>query len=103
MSLNLPLTFKQKLLRLEWPLIALIILVAVIGFVLLYSAANGNLNPWAKQQIIRFCIGFVLMLTIACFDVRFWFKHAYFLYGTSFFHPPFMPSSLSHRYCHGST
>lgn len=62
---------------------ALLILIASIGFLMLYSAANGSMNPWATKQIIRFSIGFVVMLVVAVIDSRTWMAYAYPLYAIS--------------------
>ena len=73
----------QKLGNLNWGLVLLITVIATIGFAALYSAANGSFEPWALKQIIRFMVGFVMMLVIAMIDIRFWYRIAYptFLIG----------------------
>lgn len=70
-----------KILALNWILIGLMTLVLVIGFVILYSAAEGNLEPWALKQIIRFIVLFPLMILIALIDIRLWIRYAYVIYG----------------------
>lgn len=67
----------QKLAHLNWGLIILVCVIAGIGFTALYSAAGGNFEPWALKQIIRFGVGFVMMLIIALIDIRFWYRIAY--------------------------
>ncbi|WP_417519192.1 rod shape-determining protein RodA [Minwuia sp.] len=74
------LSIGRKLLRLDWGLVLLISLTASIGFAMLYSAANGSLEPWAMQQIKRFAMGMALMLAIALTDIRFWLRWAYVIY-----------------------
>ena len=58
-----------------------ICLVAGVGFAMLYSAAGGNLSPWASRQMIRFSAGLGVMLVIALIDIRFWLRYAYLFYG----------------------
>jgi len=70
----------RKLLRLNWGLVLLIALTASVGFTMLYSAAGGTIEPWAKAQMIRFAMGFSLMLVIALIDIRFWLRWAYGIY-----------------------
>lgn len=70
----------RKLLRLDWPLVLLVGLTAGIGFTMLYSAANGSLEPWAIRQMMRFGMGLALMLVIALIDIRFWMRWAYLIY-----------------------
>ena len=55
----------QKLADVNWLLVLLLSLVACFGFAMLYSAANGNLQPWAGRQMTRFGAGLVLMLMVA--------------------------------------
>lgn len=74
----------EKLAQISWSLVLLICVVASVGFAMLYSAANGSLDPWASRQIVRFCVGLVMMLTIALVDIRVWMKLAYPLYGIVF-------------------
>ncbi|MEA1675671.1 rod shape-determining protein RodA [Nitrospirillum sp. BR 11163] len=74
----------EKLGQISWSLVLLITAVACIGFAMLYSAANGNFDPWATRQIMRFAVGLVLMLVVALIDIRLWLKFSYFLYGIAF-------------------
>ncbi len=62
----------RKVLYLNWPLVALLIMVACYGFVMLYSIAGGSLTPWAEPQMKRFGIGLVLMFVVAFTPLWFW-------------------------------
>ena len=55
-------------------------LSACVGFIMLYSAASGSFEPWAIKQMIRFGLGFVLMLCVALTPIHFWLRNAYFFY-----------------------
>ena len=74
------LSIVQKFWQLNWLLVLLITVTASIGFAMLYSAANGSLEPWAYRQMIRFALGFLVMLIIAVSSIRFWLRYAYFIY-----------------------
>lgn len=67
----------HKLKQLNWVLVLLIIVMASVGFAALYSAAGGNLSPWASRQMVRFGIGFAAMIVIALVDIRWWFRFAW--------------------------
>ncbi|WP_281301944.1 MULTISPECIES: rod shape-determining protein RodA [unclassified Iodidimonas] len=67
----------QKLLDLNWLVIAVLILIAGVGVAMLYSVGGGHFDPWARQQAIRFGILFLVMITIGLVDLRFWFQLAY--------------------------
>ena len=73
-------TIGQKLLQINWVFVLLICLTASVGFLMLYSASNGRMDPWATRQIIRFFIGLTLMLIVAIVDIRVWLKYAYVIY-----------------------
>ncbi|MBX3456792.1 MAG: rod shape-determining protein RodA [Candidatus Paracaedibacteraceae bacterium] len=68
----------------KWPLF-LVTIISSIGFAMLYSAADGSFSPWAYKQIIRFIVGFLIMLAIACTDIRTWMSVAYPFYALSLF------------------
>ena len=75
-----PLTLGQKLWQISWSLVFLLMILAAIGFAMLYSAASGEWDPWASRQMIRFSIGLVLMILVAVTDIQVWMRYAYTLY-----------------------
>ena len=75
------LTVWQKIWHINWLFVLILCATAAVGFGMLYSAANGSLDPWASRQIVRFAIGFMIMLVIALIDVRIWLRYAYAIYG----------------------
>ena len=80
-ALNTPdLTVGQKLLHIHWLFVILLCLTASIGLAMLYSAANGNLDPWASRQFARFCVGVTVMIAIALIDIKIWMRNAYLFY-----------------------
>jgi rod shape determining protein RodA len=80
MARNPELTVGQKFWQITWGLVVLIMLVAAVGFAMLYSAANGSFEPWASRQMMRFGAFLLLMLVIAVIDIRLWFRAAYPIY-----------------------
>lgn len=67
----------QKLAALNWTVVLALVAIAGTGVAMLYSVGNGRLDPWAKQQAIRFAGAFVLMLAIALVDLRTWLALAW--------------------------
>ena len=55
----------NRFFRLSFSYILLIILLALVGTLTLYSAANGSFEPWAIRHIGRFVLAFGLMLGLA--------------------------------------
>ena len=70
----------KKLLLLNWPFIALITAIVVIGITALYSVAGGSFDPWASRQVMRYCVGLALLFAIAFSDIRWWLRAAYPLF-----------------------
>jgi rod shape determining protein RodA len=70
----------EKLGQLNWGLVVVVTLIAAVGFAMLYSAANGNFNPWASRQMVRFGVGMGVMIGLALVDVRIWLRNAYIIY-----------------------
>jgi rod shape determining protein RodA len=62
----------RKVLYLNWPLVVLVIAVASVGFLMLYSIAGGNIDTWARPQMERFAVGMVLMFIVAMVPIWFW-------------------------------
>lgn len=67
----------QRLRGLSWSMILVNVLIACIGFAILYSVAGGSLDPWASTQMKRFGILFVAMIVIAVVDIRVWMALSY--------------------------
>ena len=74
----------QKFAHMGWGLVILICILASVGFLSLYSAANGNIDPWASKQAARFIVGLMGMIIIALIDIRWWFKFTYPIYIIGF-------------------
>ncbi|WP_050929083.1 rod shape-determining protein RodA [Aestuariivita boseongensis] len=73
----------RKILYLNWPLVLLLIAVACVGFLMLYSVAGGSFTPWAEPQMKRFAMGLVLMLVVAMVPIWFWRNMAVVAYCVS--------------------
>ncbi|MEM6489328.1 MAG: rod shape-determining protein RodA [Pseudomonadota bacterium] len=72
-----------KLLRLDWGMVLLVGAIATIGFLMLYSVAGGDADPWASRQLVRFLVGVALMLIIALVDIRLWRFASPFAYAAA--------------------
>ncbi|WP_374435696.1 rod shape-determining protein RodA [Tabrizicola sp.] len=74
----------RKILYMNWPLVVLIIAVASVGFLMLYSIAGGNLETWARPQMERFAVGLILMFIVAMIPIWFWRSMAGVAYFVAF-------------------
>ena len=61
----------RKVLYLNWGLVLVIIAVAAMGFLMLYSVAGGDMGPWAAPQMKRFAVGLAVMFAVAMVPI--WF------------------------------
>jgi rod shape determining protein RodA len=61
-----------KVFFVNWALVLVVIAVAAVGFLMLYSVAGGSLDPWARDQMQRFGAGLVLMFIVAFVPIWFW-------------------------------
>lgn len=73
----------QKFKNLNWGLVLLIIAIGSIGFLALYSAGGGHIEPFAGKHAMRFGIGFVGMMITAFISIRFWRAMAWPMYALS--------------------
>ena len=62
----------RKLLYLNWPIIMLLTAVACAGFLMLYSVAGGNPEPWMDPQLKRFGFGMAIMIVVGMVPIWFW-------------------------------
>ena len=77
---NQTMSISEKFAAISTSYVLFIVLLAVFGIVILYSAANGHWKPWAINQLIRFGMGFGLMIVLALMDIRVFMRYAYGLY-----------------------
>lgn len=76
-------TGPRKILFLNWPLALLLVAVACIGFLMLYSVAGGSFTPWAEPQMKRFVIGLTLMIGVGLVPIWMWRNLAGLAYAIS--------------------
>lgn len=76
-------TGPSKMLYLNWPVVILLVAIAGVGFLMLFSVAGGSMTPWAEPQMKRFAVGLVVMLTIALIPIWFLRNIAGVAYGLS--------------------
>ena len=70
-----------KISELDWRLVGLLCVVALVGVAMLYSIAGGEWRPWAIQHAVRFGALLMVMLVLAMLHPKWWFHAAYPLYA----------------------
>lgn len=78
---NYNLSLMDKIRLFSWPYLVLICLVVFTGLMLLYSAGNGNWEPWASKQFIRFLMSLGILFFVSLTNLRLWMKYAYVIYA----------------------
>jgi rod shape determining protein RodA len=73
--------FLDKLCNISWGLVLLVFIAAACGIAELYSAADGDMLPWAATQLVRFGIALIPMIGAALLGIRHWFRAAYWMYA----------------------
>lgn len=76
-------SWKDKIFRMNFIYLFLIVLLAGVGTLTLYSAANGSWEPWALKHIMRFILAAILMFVLALTNVQKYYKWAYGFYFIS--------------------
>jgi rod shape determining protein RodA len=76
-----PISISARFARMPWSAVMVMTLLCCLGFLMLYSAAEGQLEPWALRQLIRFVLMFPVMLAIAVTPIQFWLRGSYVFYG----------------------
>lgn len=62
----------RKVFYMNWALTVLLMSVAGVGFLMLYSVAGGSFTPWAEPQMKRFALGLAVMMFVAMVPIWFW-------------------------------
>lgn len=71
----------SKIKQLNFGLLLLVTVMCGIGVAMLYSAANGNMAPWATKHIERYLVGLILIIVITLINLRLLLRSAYLLYA----------------------
>ena len=74
------LSFKEKILSLDFKLIFLVLLLGIISFFAMYSTERGDFGYYTENHLYRFCIFFLLFITLSFVRINFWYKSAYLFY-----------------------
>ena len=73
-------SFFDKLKSIDYFLVFLILILAAISFMVMYSTDGGKIAYHTKNHIIRFSVFFVLFLCLSFVRIRFWFSSSYIFY-----------------------
>ena len=74
------LSFRDKILSLDFKLIFLILLLGIISIFAMYSTERGVFGYYTESHVYRFFIFFIVFIVISFIDIKFWFKISYLFY-----------------------
>jgi len=75
-----PVSFPEKVWRINWGLVLVLTAIAGVGVVALYSAAGGRFEPWAARHGIRYAGALGLMLIVALIHPKVWLALSWPIY-----------------------
>jgi rod shape determining protein RodA len=70
----------SRFFKTPWGFVGLVTFLGFIGVAMLYSAAQGSIDPWAERHLKRFIVGFIAMIIIGVVNIKFWFRYSYLIY-----------------------
>ena len=73
-------TFRDKVLALDFTLIFLILLLGMISLFAMYSSERGSFSYHTQSHLYRVSVFFFLFILISFFKIQFWYKSAYLFY-----------------------
>ena len=73
----------RKILHMNWALVILLVAIASVGFLMLYSVAGGRIGVWTEPQMKRFAAGLFVMFAVAFVPIWFWRNMAGLAYAAS--------------------
>lgn len=71
----------QRLFALPWRIILVVTFIAAFGATILYSAAGGNLMPWALPHALRYLAFLVMAMLVSQIPLTVWLRLAYPIYA----------------------
>lgn len=78
-----PRTLTDKLWRIDWTLLAVVVVIGAIGTATLVSVGGGSYQPWAERHALRVVVGIGLVIVMALVPLGVWLRLSYpaFLVG----------------------
>lgn len=71
---------RDKIYKIPLSIVSLVTIVVSFGFILMYSAAQGNFFPWASKQMLHFALFLPSMIAISLINLKTWYKYSYLIY-----------------------
>jgi len=79
-SIHSQLSFRDKILSLDYVLVCSILLLGIISMFAMYSTDNGNFDYHTKSHISRFVVFFIFFLLISFLNLKIWHQTSTLIY-----------------------
>ena len=79
-SIQSSLSFRDKLLSIDYVLVVSILILGIISMFAMYSTDGGEFKYHTKSHIIRFGVFFLMFFIISFFQIRFWYQTSTLFY-----------------------
>ena len=79
-SIQSSLTFRDKIITMDYVLVLSILLLGIISMFAMYSTDGGKFDYHTRSHILRFGVFFLMFIVISFFQIRFWYQTSTLLY-----------------------
>ena len=79
-SIQSSLSFRDKLLSIDYVLVVTILILGIISMFAMYSTDGGEFKYHTKSHILRFSIFFLMFFFLSFIQIRFWHGSSYIIY-----------------------
>ena len=76
-SIQSSLSFKDKLLSIDYVLVLSILVLGIVSMFAMYSTDGGEFRYHTESHILRFCIFFLMLFIVSFIQIRFWHSSSY--------------------------
>lgn len=73
-------TTLDRFFNINWLYMLIVTALVLVGLIILKSVAMNTDNVWAEKQLVRFFVGFGIVIAISLTNIRFWMKYSYAIY-----------------------
>ena len=72
--------FLKKSSSINYFILFIVTIIFSFGFMLLYSAAGGSIDPWANKQLIRYLFAVAIFIIVSLNNIKFWLGLSYYIF-----------------------
>ena len=81
-SIQSSLSFRDKLISIDYVLVFSILILGVVSMFAMYSTDGGQFKYHTESHILRFIVFFVMFIILSFVQIRFWHSTSYLIYAS---------------------